>query len=263
MTPKDILSRYFKTQRGLVEAKQIDDRSVMVSLPLHYSGFTRVEFAITQVTPDQFVLSDLAQTLGELRDSGYAVTDKLRERIVEITRIWHLSLSGDHLTRTCSAKELGDAIHEFAEATKTIGDAYLAYPTRLVKTAEEEEVRQKVRQTLLARQLLYQERQTIQGKIESHKVDFYVHPNGKKGLAVAILANPDHIHAEAWGFKAQDLRNHQPRLLIGVVYNAKVAKELSRNILDRMADIPVASTELERFGERLDDYGLSPTELTQ
>lgn len=255
---KDILSRYFKAQKTLIEIKQMDNRNVILSLPLHYSGYTRVEFAITQITEDDFVISDLAQTLGELRDSGYGVSDSLRLRIIEMTKLSRITLSGDNLVRTCSGSELGQAMHEFAEATKTIGDAYLAYPSRVSQkdTDKEEGFKQRIRKTLDSKELHYKERHTIPGEIESHKVDFYVHPNGQPGLAVAILPNPDHIHAEAWGFKAQDIKRRNQRVVTGVVYDAGLAKQPSRAILDRMFELPIPSTELDSFGQRLEALGV-------
>ena len=162
------------------------------------------------------------------------------------------------------ADELGQAIHEFAEAVKTIGDCYLAYPSRLPQKEEEEEVRRKIRKTLDDRHLDYREGPRVPGKIEEHKVDFYVPPNGLPGLAVAVLSNPDRLHAEAWGFKAQDIRaavdgdaKHQS-ILVGLVYDAALAKDISRRIIDRSADIAVPSTELDSFGQKLDALRLYP-----
>ena len=68
----------------------------------------------------------MGQTIGEMKDAGYDV--KVRQRIIDLVSISQLQLDGNTLLRQCSDKELGKVIYEFADATKTVGDAYLAYP---------------------------------------------------------------------------------------------------------------------------------------
>ncbi|MEK6322690.1 MAG: hypothetical protein AABN33_13520 [Acidobacteriota bacterium] len=257
---QEIRSRYFKAQRKLVEAKQLDDRSVLLSFPLHYSGYTRVEFSVTRMDESNYLLSDFGQTFGELHDSGYRVVPSLKQRILEITKIWRVSLAGECIVRTCLDKELGTAIHEFAEALKTIGDAYLAYPRTGERDIEEEdEVKQKIRLTLNKRHLRYKEGRTILGKIGEHKLDFYVSPNGQPGLALAIQLSPDRVHAEAWEFKANDIKRSVPPnkgIVVGVVYDPSATKNFSRKIIDSVVDISLPSTEIDSFDQKLDAHGV-------
>jgi len=252
---EEIIKNYMTTQRDLIEVEAVDDRSIIISMPLHFSAFTPVELSVTQITDDQFILSDMAQTLGELKEVGYAVGPKTKQRILSITKLWHLELSGNNLTRICSKRDLGSALHEFAEAAKTIGDVYLSYSSRIVPPQENEEVKDRIRETLHSRHFLYKEKQRIPGKIEAHKVDFFVPPNGLPGLAIAILLGPDKIHAEAWGFKARDIKDGG-KVVVGIVYDPSVTKQSIRNIIDNTADIPLPSDELASFGQRLDDAGL-------
>ncbi len=254
----EIRSKYVAAHRASVKVEAVDSDSVLVSLPLHFSAYTRVEFAVTRIDEDQFVISDLAQTIGELKDAGYGVGGALRERMGAITKMWKVQISGNTLVRTCSAKELGTAVQEFAEAAKTIGDAYLAYPTRggYKDEGEDEHVRQRIRRTFQAKRLCFEEGRLVPGRIESHKVDFYIQPNGSKGLALAILPQLDLLHAEAWGFRSQDIKNADDRMLVGIVYDIRIVKPKSLTIIEKMADISLPSTQLDSLEEQLESKGI-------
>jgi hypothetical protein len=254
----NVLSKYFDAQKELIEIEAVDDRSAIISLPIHFSAHTRVELSVTQVTKDQFVISDMAQTIGELKDAGYRVKDTVRERIVGMVKISQLELEGNTLLRQCSAEELGTAIHEFADAAKTIGDAYLAYPSRPRVTKIEDELKEQVRRAFQKKQYFYKEKEIVPGEVEEHRVDFFIHPNGANGLAVAVLGDPDRVHAEAWGFKTLDIKNKSKgRVIVGIVYNDQKTQEISRHIIDKMADLSVPSSKFELFSKGLDALNIS------
>jgi len=253
-----ILDRYFGAQKELVEVERIDDRSVIVSLPIHFSAYTRVEVAVTRLNENSFILSDMAKVIGELQDAGHNFEGRLRDRIVEMVKISKVSFSGTTLLRTCTEAELGNAILEFSEAAKTIGDAYLVYPRTGGKSKAEDDIRMKIRKTFQQKRYMYKERGIVRGEVEEHKVDFLIEPNGARGLALGVLAEPDRLHAEAWGFRAQDIKKvSKDRLLVGLLYNDAKAKDVSRNIIEKVVDIAIPSTELSAFGETLDGLGLS------
>jgi len=254
----EILTEYLEAQKELVAVESVDERTAIISLPLHFSAYTRVEISVTEITPDQYVLSDMAKTIGELKDAGFQVKDKLRQRINEMVEIQRVLISGNTLIKHCSRQDLGNAITQFGEAAKTIGDAYLVYPRASSASKIEDDVKQKVRKTFERKNYAYQERKEVPGSIENHRVDFLIHPNGAKGLALAVLPDPDRIHAEAWGFKTQDIKTvSKDRIIVGVLYNAEKAKDISRNILARIADLSVAFSEVDEFGERLEAFGVS------
>lgn len=200
-----ILTNYLDAQRGLTEIEQVDENNVIVSLPLHFSANNRVELTVTRITDTYFAISDMAQTLGELKDAGYNIGGKLKEKVSGFARAAGAEFAGNHLVRKCTAKDLGAAIQEFADVAKTIGDAYLTYGTRRPQP-EEDELVERVRRIFKERRYTYTEKQQLDGVIEKHTVDFYIAPNGSRGLALAVLSNPIHIVAEAWGFKSQDIK---------------------------------------------------------
>lgn len=254
---EQIFNNYLDAQRGLTEIEQVDENNVVLSLPLHFSANTRVELAVTRITDDYFAISDMAQTLGELKDAGYGIGPRLKEKIINLAKMAGVEFAGNHLVRKCSFLELGAAIHQFAEAAKTIGDAYLTYRPKPLR--EEEELLRRVRHVFSEKRYIFAEKQEVNGEIEKHTVDFYVAPNGTRGLALAVLSNPTHIVAEAWGFKTQDIKHVNKNLAVSVVYDSSRAQEVSKTILERMADVPVPSSVIGDLGQILEKAGILPT----
>jgi hypothetical protein len=133
-----VFNDYIEAQRGLVEVEQTDEANVILSLPLHFSANTRVEIAVTKITDNYFAITDMAQTIGELKDAGLTVGPKLMEKLSALVKAAGMEFAGNHLLKKCSSAELGEAIQQFADAAKTIGDAYLTYRIRRPKEEEDE-----------------------------------------------------------------------------------------------------------------------------
>ena len=253
-----VLDAYLRAQKKLIEFEDLDKNNCRVSLPLHYSAHARVELAITQLSKDQFLLTDQGQTVTELRNAGHATGSRVLERLKEIIRIWNVDLKGVSLVRMCSRKDLGVALHELGEAAKTLGDAYLLPRDKEPDSKAEETIKDKVRNVFRSEQYFYREDQIVPGKIEDagHKVDFYIPPNELNGLALEVLVNPNKLQAEAWGFRARDMRDANTRLQIGFVYD-QVSRDLSRTILRGIGDIAVASTDTMYLTELLNKHQIS------
>jgi hypothetical protein len=252
---EQILENYLDAQRGLTEVEQVDENNVVLSLPLHFSANTRVELAVTRITDTYFAISDMAQTLGELKDAGYSIGGKLKEKVQGLAKAAGAEFAGNHLVKKCSATELGEAINQFADVAKTIGDAYLTYGTRRLQ-AEEDELVERVRRIFTEKKYEYKEKQELTGRIETHTVDFYVAPNGTRGLALAVLPNPTQIVAEAWGFKSQDIKQGNKNVAVSIVYDSSRAKDVSKTILETMADVSVPSNAIEGLGDMLINAGI-------
>lgn len=252
---EQILDNYLDAQRGLTEIEQVDENNVVLSLPLHFSANSRVELAVTRITDSYFTISDMAQTLGELKDAGYSIGGKLKEKVQGFAKAAGADFAGNHLVKKCSAKELGEAIHQFADMAKTIGDAYLSYGTRKI-APEEDELIARVRRIFTEKKYVYKEQHAVSGTIEVHTVDFYVAPNGTRGLALAVLPNPIHIVAEAWGFKSQDIKHENKNIAVGIVYDSSRAKDNSKAILQSTADVAVPSNAIENLSNLLVRAGI-------
>jgi hypothetical protein len=230
----------------------------VVSLPRYFSAHARVELTVSRLSKDQFVLTDQGQTVGELRDSGVPVGPTVLEKLKQIIRIWKVDLVGVNLIMTCRRRELGIALHEFGEAAKTVGDAYLTARDYETDRRVEETLKDQVRRTFHAEHYFYREQQSVPGKVETagHKEDFYIPPNGSNGLALEVLSKPNKLQAEAWGFRTRDMKEANQRLLVGFVYD-ETAKDLSRTILNSIADISLSAIELIEFGGQLKAHHIS------
>lgn len=254
----DVLTAYLEAQKQLIEFEELDADNCVVSLPLHYSAHTRVEFMVSHLSGDQFVLTDQGQTIGELKDAGVPVGRKLLERVRNLIRIWRIDLDGIALVKTCRYRDLGVVVHEFGEAAKTVGDAYLITRDHETDRRIEEELKDQVRRTFQDERYFYRERQNVPGSVEKagYKVDFYIPPNGSNGLALEVLSNPNKLQAEAWGFRSRDMKEANQRLLVGFVYD-EAAKDLSRTILGSIADISLSATQLIEFASQLKAHRIS------
>lgn len=244
-----VLDGYFRSQRELVSAEQVDSDNVIVSFPFHFSGGHRVELNVTAIPMGKFYVSDMAQTIGELKQSGYGITKSLRSRIEEIAAAARIKVVRDYLTAEYTQADLGTNLHLFAEAAKTIGDVYLVHKHR--QPATEEQLHKRVREVLLRKQYVFREFEQVGGTIESHKLDFFIPPNGTAGLGLAVLAHPTRLLAEAWAFKAQDLKNAIKRFHVGLVYDETIARDESRDIISKMIDVPVPAKDLESLPGKL------------
>jgi hypothetical protein len=249
-----IVAAYLRAYKGLVASEHVADKahagdSTTLSIPLHFAGDHRVEVTVTEFTPGKFILSDMARTLGELGESGSRITAEFRSRVEDIAKRFGVRLMQDHLLLECDNASLGNAIQRFSEAAKTIGDAYLRQTTRTVHVRE---VVAHVKQILESRQLRFKENQRVNGAIEPHPFNLYVAPNGRPGLAVAVIAGQNtHALAKIWAFNCADVREKfAERLKIGVVLDEKDSApwtKQSKKILLKGADIVAPSSDLSKL----------------
>jgi hypothetical protein len=254
---EEIIAKYLKSQHNLLRFENVGQDSCLLSLPLNFTAHTRVELAVTRLSSDQYILTDQGQTLGELHDAGYAINAKLLERLKQIIKVWQVELAGVTLTRTTKEKDLGNALHDFGQAAKTVGDAYLVMRDRETDDRIEEEIKDQVRRTFMEHQYFYRESQNVPGQIEKgYKVDFYIPANGSNGLALEVLTKPNRLTAEAWGFRARDMKQANERLVVGFVYD-ETTKDLNRTILNSMGDIALPASEFIFFAQQLEEHRVS------
>ncbi len=252
-----IMSEYLDSYKGSIEAVPIDEQSVTISFPFHYSADHRIELTVTQIEKDRFIISDLARTMAELRDGGYSIGAGTNSRIKEIAAKSHVNVVQNHFVLECRKKELGDGIQNFLEAIKTIADVYLVHGRPRIPP--ENDLISKVRKMLSERKLIFRENDKLRGHIETHSVNFYVPPNGMPGLAVAILSGYNsHLVAEAWGFKSDDIRKENPRTKIGLVYDvvSRQWTDESKKIITEKSDLAASGDSLSAFDAKLPQLGL-------
>ena len=255
---ESVLSNYLESYRGLIEAEPLDEGSVLLSFPFHYSGNHRIEVAVTRIADDAFLISDMAKTIEELQSAGYEIGPNTKKRIEGVAKTSGLALRESHLILESGQKNLGENIQRFVEAAKTIADVYLVYRGRTA--GKEADLVKEVKHVLNRRKVIYKEGQRIRGIIEMHSVDFLIPSNGRLGMAVSILSGTNsHLIAEAWGFKAEDIKNSDPKLKVGLIYDVVLSKwsDDSKNILEAKADLAIPGNALSLFDEQLLRQGIA------
>jgi hypothetical protein len=248
------ISKFLEFYSGDLVSESVDENNVVISFPIHFSGFHRVEVTVSRVNPNLFIISDGARTIEELKSSGYPINSRLKKRLETISRLARIRVVNNHLIAEADADSLGSSIQRFIEAAKTIGDAYLvqrAYPPRDTNLVDQ------VSEFLASRQVPYQRKHTLRGKIEDHTVDFYFPPNGVPGLALSVMSNPTHIAAQAWAFKSGDIKLENARTKTGIVYESDGALGKSTTaILQHSADMAVPSSEMQVLQSGLREIGI-------
>ncbi len=246
---KQVLESYFTAHKELIEAESEGENDVVVSFPFHYVGNHRVEISVTKVMGGQFVLSDMGQTIGELKEYGYALAAPLLARMVEIAKPAQVRIVDQSLIANCDPERIGAVLHEFAEAAKTIGDAYLAYK---VKTPPDLRLIDEIRRIFETREIAYKFAQKVRGKIDVHPIDFVIPPNGHPGLALSAIGGANtHNTAQIWFFKCQDIRAQNLRMKVGLVYDVEQTtwSSKSETILREQADFAIPSDQIKSLGD--------------
>ncbi len=251
MAKDKITKAYLDAYKKLVVSETVRDKNsgpcTALSIPLHFSGNHRVEVTITEFSAGKFILSDMARTLGELAEGGKSVTPDFRKKAEEIATQFKTRFVLDHLICESDATALGGSIQRFAEACKTIGDAYLLQRLHHVHVRA---VVDEVKSIFRARKSEFRENVKVEGELEKHDFDVYVAPNGKPGVAVAVIAGHNtHSLAKVWAFNCRDGRNfYHGRLKLGLVLDEEDSApwtRSSRKILRKTADIVAPSNDLD------------------
>jgi len=247
-----VTNQYLETYKNLLEVESIDENNIALSFPFHFASNHRIEVLVTRVDEKNYVISDGALILTELKASGQSINNKLRERLEKIGGLAGIKLIREYFTLNSQPSTLGDDIQKFLEATKTIGDVYFVHKD---KGINEREIIAAVKTILDKEKVVYQEKYNIGGEIEPHKFNFYVPPNGSRALALAVLGSQNtHNAAQVWAFKTDDIKRQKinRELRIGIVYDTRqVWSDESKQILESRADLVLADTEIPKIAPKL------------
>src|SRR5579872_120100 len=127
---ESVLEDYLRSYKGLIATERVDDRSISLSFPFHFASNHRIEVLVTHATGNQYVISDGARILSELKASGQPITKKTRERLEALGRLSGVRLLREYLVLNSDKDKIGDDIQRFLEAAKTIGDVYFVHRER-------------------------------------------------------------------------------------------------------------------------------------
>lgn len=247
------LDRFFDFYKNDIESEVIDINNVVISFPVHFSGFHRIEVTVTRVSHNQYIISDGSKVLDELRTAGYLINAKLLRRIEDISKVASIRVVNGYLVSDSDLVSLGSSIQRFIEAAKTIGDAYLVQKTSMPRDTE---IVKQVSAFLAEQQVPFQMRHPLMGEFERHIVDFYFPPNGVPGLALSVMNNPSRTVAESWAFRSIDIKKNNERVRVGVVYDDEDITDNSKSILTGVMDVSLPSSKITQLGGSLRRLGI-------
>ena len=247
------LDRFFDYYKSDVESEEVDHNNVVLSFPVHFSGFHRIEITVTSSRDDRFIISDGAKVIDELRLAGYSLNKRLRERLERISTAARIRVVNNHLVTECTLGSLGETIQRFLEAAKSIGDAYLV---QRVSTKKDVDIANLVTVFLAEQGVPYQPRHSLIGEHEPHKVDFYFPPNGVPGLALSVMNSSTRTNAEAWAFRATDIKKANERTNVGVVYDDEELGNNGKSVLNGVLDVAIPSSNIPLLANSLRRIGI-------
>ena len=64
------MDSFLTSYKDDLACEEQDENNVVISFPVHFSGFHRVEVTVTRVNPSKFLISDGAKTIDELKNAG-------------------------------------------------------------------------------------------------------------------------------------------------------------------------------------------------
>ncbi len=243
----------FWTDALEVEKGKID--GVVMAYPLNYPDGWQIVLEMVQSTPKAVVLSDGGRTLRRLVEAGQIFDSRSRgtyDLLQERLNAFELSKNGLELWRTITLPPQGIDIHLFAEALVSI--AYLYY--RHEPEVEVENVAERtVEKLFIDRSLEVIREAKLDGIIERQiPVNFLV--KTRSPVAVQLINRRGNIlpYMEQWGFRWNDLRSKQPKLLPVMVYDParQTIDSTSKQIGKNVCELFCPYHETERLHELID-----------
>lgn len=253
-----VLTTYLRTYRNLIAVEYIDHNSVTLSFPFHLAASHRIEITVTALGNGGAILSDAGRTLGEIEAAGHSLTDPVKDRLGKIAKASGIRIVKGHLLMESTHKDLGSAIQRFLEVSKMIGDVYLVHKQR---ADSDEELRAEVRAVFDSTNIKYRQKQKLRGKIEDHRIDLLVSPNGRPGLAVSVLGGQNtHALARIWYCQCDDIQSVEENrnIKIVLVYDVRFEKWSAKStaLLEAKADVVIPGDSIERLPESLASEGI-------
>lgn len=191
---------------------------VALTLPLMYPDGWQVTVHLSQLIPGWVRLSDHGKTLGALIEAGLSLDANHNAALLaERVKTFELLNDGALLSKDVRWPLQGVDVQLFAEALVSI--AHLIYrhePASLLDNPADKAVCR----VFETRKVKPRRNAEIKGHLlQSTRVDYLV--EGRRPLAIQVVNRRDFLldYMERWAFRWGDLRQHNNRLLAGMVYN--------------------------------------------
>ena len=193
-------------------------RGVVMSLPLMYPDGLQVQVHLEPMTPTCALITDRGRTLSLLHESGLNLDARQTQALLaERKQMFELTQAGFELQREIPLPLQGIDVQLFAESLVSI--AHLIYKHE-PGTAEESVADRTLRQIFKERQLEPMVNGVVDGAIEKGiRVNYFL--PGSRPLACKVVKRrgPMLGYMEQWGWRWMDIKQQNPRLLRGMVYD--------------------------------------------
>lgn len=216
-TPAKCVSIMEAFWREQVQAAPSRD-GIALTLPLMYPDGWQVTVFLSQLTPGWLRLSDHGKTLGALIETGMSLDAKYTATILEDrVQSFELRNDGAMLSKDVRLPLQGVDVQLFAEALVSV--AHLVYrhePAILLDNPADKAVRR----VFETRKVQPRRNVEMEGHlVRTTRVDYMV--DAKRPLAIQVVNRRENLldYMERWAFRWNDLRQHDNRLLTGMVFN--------------------------------------------
>ena len=203
--------------REQVQAAPTRD-GIALTLPLMYPDGWQVTVHLSQLIPNSLRLSDHGKTLGALIETGMSLDAKYTAALLaERVQAFELHSDGAILSKDVRLPLQGVDVQLFAEALVSI--AHLVYRHEPASSLDNP-ADKAVRRVFETRKVQPRRNVEMEGHlVRTTRVDYLV--EARRPLAIQIVNRRENLldYMERWAFRWSDLRQHNNRLLTGMVYN--------------------------------------------
>lgn len=228
-------------------------RGVVLALPLMYPDGLQVQVHLELVAKSSVLITDRGHTLARLFENGLNLAAKQTLTLLEERKqIFELNQIGFELQKEIALPLQGIDVQLFAESLVSI--AHLIYkfePT----TSEESVADRTLKQIFKERNLEPTVNALIDGEIEKGiRVNYFLPGPHPLACKVVKRRGPMLSYMEQWGWRWTDVKQKNPRLLRGMVYDPDKQEwdDTTLNIGKSVCDIFCPYFETQQIHDAID-----------
>lgn len=167
-----------------------------------------IEIALTQLSENRIVLSDMGDTLGYLFVNGLTLSRSLTDTVRRLTRRFNITLQHQELLiEPLESRQLGDSLHSLIQGVLQISDLiHKRRPANRLRFDDE------VEKVIISKGAVYDSDYEVQGRREKYRVRFHI--NAGRHLLVQPLSAASesgaYQWAERWAWRFTEISRQDP-----------------------------------------------------
>lgn len=212
-------------------------RGVVLALPLMYPDGFQVQVHLEPVAKSSALITDRGRTLAKLHENGLNLEAKQTLAFLEERKqMFELNQMGFELQKEIPLPLQGIDVQLFAESLVSISHLIFRYEPA---TSEESVADLTLKQIFKERQLEPTVNALIDGEIEKGiRVNYFLPARHPLACKVVKRRGPMLGYMEQWGWRWTDVKQHNPHLLRGMIYDPdkqdwdKTTLEIGNSVCD-------------------------------